>query len=81
MNFLIQHFKADFLYRKSASNPEIRNSPDNFHPCLSCQFFSLYHVSKYYCLFVFVALRPSQHTAMVMGGWSVGLTILFPGQA
>ena len=33
-----------------------------------------------YCLFVFVALRPMS-TAMVIGGRSVHLTTLFPGQA
>ena len=34
-----------------------------------------------YCLFVcFVALRPKS-TAMVMAGWSVDLTTLFPGHA
>ena len=41
------------------------------------------------CLFVcFVALRPkstavvmAKSTAMVMAGWSVHLTTLFPGQA
>ena len=32
------------------------------------------------CLFVFVALRPMS-TAMVIAGWSVHLTTLFPGQA
>ena len=32
------------------------------------------------CLFVFVALRPKS-TAMVIAGWSVHLTTLFPGQA
>ena len=32
------------------------------------------------CLFVFVALRPKS-TAMVIGGRSVHLTTLFPGQA
>ena len=32
------------------------------------------------CLFVFVALRPMS-TAMVIGGRSVHLTTLFPGQA
>ena len=33
------------------------------------------------CLFVcFVALRPKS-TAMVMAGWSIHLTTLFPGQA
>ena len=32
------------------------------------------------CLFVFVALRPKS-TAMVIAGWSVYLTTLFPGQA
>ena len=31
-------------------------------------------------LFVFVALRPMS-TAMVIAGWSVHLTTLFPGQA
>ena len=30
--------------------------------------------------FVFVALRPKS-TAMVMAGWSVHITTLFPGQA
>ena len=33
-----------------------------------------------FILFVFVALRPKS-TAMVMAGWSVHLTTLFPGQA
>ena len=33
-----------------------------------------------FCLFCFVALRPKS-TAMVMGGRSVHLTTLFPGQA
>ena len=34
-----------------------------------------------FCLFVcFVALRPKS-TAMVMAGWSVHLTTIFPGQA
>ena len=32
------------------------------------------------CLFVFVALRPMS-TAMVIAGWSVHLTTLFPGLA
>ena len=32
------------------------------------------------CLFVFVALRPKS-TAMVIAGWSVHLTTLFPGKA
>ena len=30
---LIQHFEADFLWK--ASNPEFRNNPENFHPCIS----------------------------------------------
>ena len=34
----------------------------------------------HFCLFVFVALRPKS-TAIVMAGWSVHLTTLFPGQA
>ena len=33
-----------------------------------------------FCLLVFVALRPKS-TAMVIAGWSVHLTTLFPGQA
>ena len=35
---------------------------------------------NWFCLFVFVALRPMS-TAMVIAGRSVHLTTLFPGQA
>ena len=36
--------------------------------------------SHFFIHFCFVALRPKS-TAMVMAGWSVYLTTLFPGQA
>ena len=35
---------------------------------------------SFFLFFAFVALRPKS-TAMVMAGWSVHLTTLFPGQA
>ena len=31
---LIQHFKADFLWSQP-QNPEFRNNPENFHPCMN----------------------------------------------
>ena len=37
-------------------------------------------LASWFCLFVFVALRPMS-TAMVIAGRSVHLTTLFPGQA
>ena len=39
-----------------------------------------FRVCLFFCLFVFVALRPMS-TAMVIAGRSVHLTTLFPGQA
>ena len=60
-----------------------------FHAYASFQHFCMYlqckeknqHIQVTFCLFVcFVALRPKS-TAMVMAGWSVHLTTLFPGQA
>ena len=50
--------------------------------CLNLPWLAKQYVQKTYeVLFVcFVALRPKS-TAMVMAGWSVNLTLLFPGQA
>ena len=31
---LIQHFEADFLWSQP-QNPEFRNNPENFHPCMN----------------------------------------------
>ena len=32
--YLIQHFKADFLWKVSLKCPELKINPENFHPCL-----------------------------------------------
>ena len=37
MTYLILYFEAVFLMESKPQNPEFRNNPENFHPCVYIQ--------------------------------------------
>ena len=65
-------------YKITNISPAMCSNVSNFF-CISVYFY--YNiVTIFLFLFVLLLLRPKS-TAMVMAGWSVHLTTLFPGQA